>query len=425
MNSALATEWQQIVEERAIKLFKTDIVREAHGRTLAYFLADKNAALPDQRTLIEQSVSAHHFHAAMMAASENRCPPGLIWSLAHDHTWMGHHVPDTRFGQDNPDNCYRLAAIDSSLTYRISGQFVDRAPCDFSFSALKGQPGENNLAHATAVISLNDIDVDAAGRFQIVADASATGARRNHICIAGASMFFVRDTLGDWGCERPSVLSIECEGEVSEPAYDEVAAAARAAQLGESISRYMLDELQHGVFERGVVNELNPPWAAGQNGGLATQASSLGYYHLQEDDAMIITAAPMGARYVGMQITDVWMLSFEYRDRLSCLNHTQALLDDDGKFRWVISARDPEIYNWLDSGGYRHGTILLRWQHLPGGTTPAADAVQSRIVKVSEVFKHLPIGTKRVDAAARKKQRAQRRAEYAHRMTVTSEAFTR
>ena len=38
-------------------------------------------------------------------------------------------------------------------------------------------------------------------------------------------------------------------------------------------------------------------------------------------------------------------------NRQSSLNGHQAVLDPDGVFRAVISARDPGVPNWLDTGG--------------------------------------------------------------------------
>src|SRR3546814_2417023 len=61
----------------------------------------------------------------------------------------------------------------------------------------------------------------------------------------------------------------------------------------------------------------------------------------------------------------MWMLSYEYRHHTSSLNHAQAVPDSDGLYRWVISAADPGVHNWLDGSGNACGSILLRWQHLP------------------------------------------------------------
>jgi hypothetical protein len=211
-------------------------------------------------------------------------------------------------------------------------------------------------------------------------------------------------------------LDIELLDEAPSDDYDPNKAPARAAQLGETIARFFLEHLQHGYFESGPINTMNPPWAAGSAGGLVSQASSLGHYGLAEDEAMIITADPMSAPYVGMQITDIWMLSYEYRTRTSSLNHAQAKLSGDGLYRWVISAADPGVYNWLDGGGQRRGTILLRWHHIPGNIVPGTDKLTTEIVKLSELRSKLPADTVWLSPAERKEQRAQRLSDYESRV---------
>jgi len=417
----MATDRQRLAEERAIAIFDMPEVREARARTLAHFHADRNASQPGQDALIEQSVDAHHFHAALMAASETPEDPAFIWAIAAPHSWMGMGVPDSRFGQDNPDNCYRLAAIDPARRYRVSGRLPNGDwATDFSLSAAAGQLGENILADTRALITPDMIDLDAAGRFMIDVDADATNGRRNHLCIAGARMLFARDTLGDWSRELPSELDIACLDAGGGATFDMAVAAQRAAGLGETMARFMLEVLQHGMFERGPLNELMPPWSAGENGGLATQASSLGHYRIEEDEAMVICAGQNGARYMGMQITDIWMLSYNYWDRTSCLNHVQASADGDGKVRWVISVRDPGVANWLDSGGHRHGTILLRWQHLPAGTTLTAEDISTVTVPIGDIWDHLPADTRKAGPDERTAQRRQRQVDYQRRLAGSS-----
>jgi hypothetical protein len=110
------------------------------------------------------------------------------------------------------------------------------------------------------------------------------------------------------------------------------------------------------------------------------------------------------------------MLSYEYRTRTSSLNHTQLRPDADGRFRWVISAQDPGVFNWLDGGGQLRGTILLRWHHLPGNIVPGADVITTEIVKLHELREHLPPDTRYVDAAGRAAQREQRLRDYQQRV---------
>src|SRR3546814_343679 len=134
----------------------------------------------------------------------------------------------------------------------------------------------------------------------------------------------VRDSMADWRVERPSVLRIDrTDGQMVDD-FDPQRAAQRAAELGLTIARFFLENIQHGMFEVEAVNSVPAPVASGSRGGLVTQCATGGYYRLGDDEALILTADRMGARYLGVQIVDMWMLSYEYRNHTSSLNHAQA-----------------------------------------------------------------------------------------------------
>jgi hypothetical protein len=156
--------------------------------------------------------------------------------------------------------------------------------------------------------------------------------------------------------------------------------------------------------------------ASAGRGGLVTQAATLCNFDLGADEALIINADRLGARYVGMQICDLWMLSYECRDRTSSLNHVQAIPDSDRRYRWVISASDPGVHNWLDSSNQLAGSILLRWQHTVQNAD-LANAISTKRVKLADLRAHLPADTALADESARQAQRKQRLYDYERRLT--------
>src|SRR3977135_578910 len=117
----LATPHQKRIEDRAMHVFASAPVREAMDLTAQMFRSDPNAARPNQSDLIRRSVQEHYFHASMMASNESLRDPGFVWSVTNEHRWMGKDIPGNRFGQDNTDNIYRMASVDSGLCYRILG----------------------------------------------------------------------------------------------------------------------------------------------------------------------------------------------------------------------------------------------------------------------------------------------------------------
>jgi hypothetical protein len=413
--SALGTPEQRLIEARALSFHNSPDIEAAKERTLAMFKADPNARLPNQDALMRRSVEEHFFHAALMAASETPRSPRFVWTLALPHRWMELDVPASRFGQDNTDNVYRIASVDQAFTYRITGRFAAEPPCDFSICALPAQIGENIAADVLAIISKSDLDIGPAGRFSITADATPTQGRRNHLCIAGAKTLHVRDTLADWSVERPSALHIERTDGPTVDDFDASRGPTRAAELGAIIARFFLERVQHGMFETMPVNQLTQPIGSAGRGGLLTQVAALGCYELAQDEALIITADRLDARYVGIQIVDMWMISYEYSQHTSSLNHFQARPDADGRYRYVVSPRDPGVHNWLDGSGHAAGAILIRWQH-PQTFKQGATHVSTQVVNVSTLRDHLPADTHFLDAAGRAEQRAQRYQGYLRRL---------
>lgn len=410
----LASADQRLVEERAVELFASDAIARARMTMLALFRADRNAKLADQEDLIVRSVEEHLFHACLVAANETPLSPRFVWSITPDHEWMGLSVPGSRFGQDNCDNIYRLSTIDAGVTYRIAGRFASPALCDFSICALPAQIGEHMAADVVGFIAASTIDVEPDGSFSIIVDATPTEGRRNHLSIAGARSLMVRDSMADWNVERPTALTIERTDGPAQDDYDAATASVRAAELAGIISAFFLENIQHGMFEGGPLNSVDDPVPSGARGGLVTQCATGGYYRLGDDEALVLTLDRMGARYLGIQIVDMWMLSYEYRNHVSCLNHSQALPDADGLFRLVISTRDPGVPNWLDGSGNACGCILVRWQHLPS-TAKLEGSASSQIVRIDALRSVLPSETPIVDSSARAVQRCERFEGYSRR----------
>src|SRR5690606_3600615 len=78
------------------------------------------------------------------------------------------------------------------------------------------------------------------------------------------------------------------------------------------------------------------------------------------------------------------------------LNDKQGVVDGDGVFRTVISARDPGVHNWLDTSGYASGAIQGRWFEASEKPMPSI-----RKVKVADVLRNLPADTRRVSPQER------------------------
>jgi hypothetical protein len=127
--------------------------------------------------------------------------------------------------------------------------------------------------------------------------------------------------------------------------------------------------------------------------------------------------SPLGAAYLGFQVADPWGIALDYVDRNGSLNQNQAKPNADGSYTYVISPRDPGVYNWIDTAGLTSGTYTLRWQALPKAVASAAEGVRSSaVVKMGMLQSLLPVGTVFVTPEQRKMQLVQRAASYGRRL---------
>src|SRR5262249_24726010 len=153
--------------------------------------------------------------------------------------------------------------------------------------------------------------------------------------------------------------------------------------------------------------------------GPTTQSPAVGHYDRAEDQAMIGTAPAAGrgvAPYQGIQLGSRWYISLDYINHQTSLTADQARLDPDGRFRFVISERDPGTANWLECTGHRRGYIQLRWQRLSRDLLPE-DGPQAEVVSFDELEQHLPFYPQaRIAPSAYAERIAARQAAVARRM---------
>ena len=302
-------------------------------------------------------------------------------------------------GLFNPDNAYETALLDPRGSYRITGRRGTHL--QLLLQVLDGYPlivlGQSRLV----------IDVDALGvapgqDFELFLG-GAERAGHWFPLAEDARTLVVRMTFADWAAETPSELRIErLDDTIDAPPGSRF---ARAAEYLEQTT-----ELWTGAFMLRMklvpVNELRAP--APTRDGLVGQFSVLARFELAPDEALLITSPVSAAKYQGIQLGDPWFATPDWARRQVSLNRTQAYADADGKLRYVISASDPGVPNWLDTAGFASGYVFMRWQGLaaPLGET---DAPGAELVKLGELREKLPPDTPRLDAAARARQLAARR----------------
>jgi hypothetical protein len=90
-------------------------------------------------------------------------------------------------------------------------------------------------------------------------------------------------------------------------------------------------------------------------------------------------------------VTNDWTITDNYWDQQTSLNIEQAKKNLDGTYTIVISPSDPDVWNWVSTGGLNQGTISIRFQDL--GNSSTLPTVSSQVVKLDDLPDVLPAGT--------------------------------
>ena len=276
------------------------------------------------------------------------------------------------WGLECPDCVYMNANLRTGETYRLFGnrgtaRYVGR-----------------NLD--------DELEVDADGNFEAILSASKPQAHDgNWLELTGDHpTLTVRNFLYDWDAEELASLQIERVG-------DEVLPTDRSVDLDVSVSRqlYALGEFVYDnlkfFLDFGAMPPANgfvPPMDMSSMGAAAENRPVIGRFELEPDQALILEFEPPTGVYWSISLGNPWLETIHYGRHQSSLNGHQAVVDPDGKVRFVLASRDPGVANWLDTAGHSNGAMLLRCVR-----TETAPVPGTRVVNFDEVRSTLPPDT--------------------------------
>ena len=421
---------------------------------------------PDEENLaqLSRSVDEYAMGAAFQQQLLDPITPRAVMQVAPPHTWYGQTVGGSRILYDNPDTVYRFMAVNKTSTYVIRGKFEDwnpedpdsnpKLPADTTFSLLTGLSG-----NTAAVLNQDDLVVNDDGTFEILVsgDPRPAGYEGNYMQLTSDStLIAARDTLSDWNAQQPMTLSIERTSGPPDsllaqlgifaipligPAVSDNPTLTQLVSIitplhdpppllrGAVTSVIMLIGLQ---MERDYIRVATIDPATGERrqpnvvpqpssnaSFLSTQLQSAGYFDLADDEALVVTIKPGDAGYFVVPVTNDWTITDNYWDQQTSLNSAQAKPNTvggnpDGTYTVVISKSDPQVYNWVSTGGLNQGTFSMRFQDL-GNTAPTI--VSSKVVKISELDDPgvLPPETVYVTPAQRQEQIESRQSGFNNR----------
>lgn len=296
-----------------------------------------------------------------------------------------------------PDYLYKAAFVRGDGVYRVSGfrgtsRFVD-------IDLFGGHHSVGGRAFSVGSITLDSLSRDSRGYFSmLLSPERPPGYTGDWVLLHPQTMLLlVRLAACDWLNEVDARLAIErLDVPAPRPRLTAQQIGARMDGLVGWTERVVVGWLDHVAARRaqGMINQLpRLQYAAGASG----QAMYEGLYEIEDDEALLIeTAVPRTSRYWSVMLADDQLCTIDWMNRQSSLNDVQARLDEDGKLRVIVSARDPGVPNWLDTAGYRAGTMALRWNQPSDSPDPLVRRIALRAVR-----EHLPQNTPVVTADER------------------------
>src|SRR5690606_15274745 len=112
--------------------------------------------------------------------------------------------------------------------------------------------------------------------------------------------------------------------------------------------------------------------------------------------------------FFNLVLYDYWQYSLDYGRRLTSSNDVQSIPNPDGTTTFVISTKDPGVYNWIDTYGLEYPKVMLRWQQLPRDEGAAPPWVKGEVVKLKDLKNVLPDGVKFATPQERQQQLEER-----------------
>jgi len=298
----------------------------------------------------------------------------------------------------NPDTVYSYAVVDSTGSYRLSGNRGEAALVDIQLGGgrfVTEGATDSSMGIVQANVDADSLNLNDNGDFEvIVSPERPAGYAGDWIRMTPDTTYFLlRQVSYDWGKRQAEVAveRIDIPSRGQRPSEEQLQEKLRKlanwtrnwVSLSYNISKR---DRARSEAEGGFVLV---EWLAS---GFGDQKYDAYAFDLAEDEAVIIESdVPEVSRYWSFQlVTDAWRAINPLKHQ-SNLNPHIASIDSDGKFRAVIADTDPGVQNWLDVGGHRRALVYTRWNGCEPVPSPTA-----RVVKLSELQQALPADTARI-----------------------------
>lgn len=405
----IATPDQARFEREALAVLADPRMAETIADRRRYWLETAQPS-PAMRAAFEWAYPEVVFGAIIWSLNTDPQRPAVVTITRLPHRLGMQEVPGSRWGLDNPDSVYRVIPIDGAERYVIRGRVPEPRLTENYFTLWTARMGTVDMLDGKSLVT------DADGQFAIFVDADEKGNRANHVRSSPEAIeFYIRDVIADWARERPNELSIERLGgppRTPERSFDEKVATAQA-MLARNIDNTMRWNAQATAKP---VNAFDLTIDRDSDGALRNQLYIMGHFALGDDEALVIRVGLGGAGYFLAPITNIWGTTNDIMQRTSSLNLAQSERDAPDRLTFVVSRRDPGVWNWLDPCDLPEGLLTLRWAEFAGGRPGDGFEAEGEVVPLDSLRTVLPANTRWVTPEERRRQQADRAASYRWRI---------
>ncbi len=310
--------------------------------------------------------------------------------------------------QPNADTVYRRAVISPGGTYRLRGT-PGSLPI---FKMVQLGPTPDQTGGGVKAIVYQDfstLKLDSQGRFDVILSPERPKGHEGDWwrLYPGAMSLMLRQVSSDWAKETDPTISIErLDMPVARPRVPAAELEARLVDLprrASNTANFLVDHVEQ-LRDGGYINRLRV-FDVSNGTALEGQFYYEGAYELAPGEALILESeVPDKCVYWSLILTNDIYETTDWYNNLASINNAQARVDEDGKLRVVVSARDPGVPNWLDISGYPSGVIQGRWTGCDSQPMPVL-----RKIAVKEVRANLPSETPTLSGEQRAQQIRERR----------------
>ncbi|MEH6593798.1 MAG: DUF1214 domain-containing protein [Halioglobus sp.] len=268
-----------------------------------------------------------------------------------------------RIGGDNPDFLYGSCTISGEHDYILRGN--REQAFNVGIGSYYGGLGAGKGLLCSGYLLLNDLEVDAAGNFEI--QVSREEKPGNWLpLVVDSNSILIRQTVLKRSEDRPASITIQClEGERVPRQLESLQPKAfeKSLQLAGLFVGGVVGQFLHWtntfMARRNEIHPLDPSLLAFAQGDPNTQYYN-GYFELAEGEVLEVVLSLPACEYWNLQVTNHWLESLDYLDYQTHFNHANAHVDHDGKVRLYIAKSDPGNKNWIDTADHDRGCISLR-----------------------------------------------------------------